>query len=249
MKIRTGRRLPAQVPHAEFPASPLIVLRQHSRRRRLALLAAVVVALVFIVVAAAQPIDPASALESRVKNLETARDVLLGVCGTTLIGTVVVIVVGWFRFVRRADQLARRHVDRLVEVYPGAVERLVQEYEIEARLRREAKVAVISDALDLQALLREHGFRNLKTILVADARAATLLPYAAVVLGLTGGLSQQEATAVIQGHQRDIFLAYSTAPGRLDLPAGRTTFANSPITLYARLMELLKFHEARQRAA
>ena len=148
MRAATGQSFLTQGLHEEIPASLLIETWQRSRQRRLAFLLAVVIAFDFVALAAAQPIDPAG-LEARMKGLESARDVLLGVSGTTFIGTVLAIVGGWFRFVRRADQLARKHVDRLVEVYPGAVERLVQEYETEARLWCEAKVAVISDALDL----------------------------------------------------------------------------------------------------
>jgi hypothetical protein len=157
------------------------------------------------------------------------------------------VVIGWFRLARKADQLARHHMDRIVEAYPGAVERLVQEHETEARLRREARVVVVSDDLGLQGLLREHGFGNLKTIFPSAATAAALEPYAAVVLDMTAGLSQAAAGALIAEYPRDVFLAYSTGPGRLDLPPGRATFANSPMTLYARLLELLKFHAARQK--
>jgi len=200
----------------------------------------------FAAVAAAQPTDPIAALEARVEDLEGVLDTLFTITGTTLAGTVLAIVVGWFRLVKKADRLARKQVDRIVESYPGAVERLVQEHETEARLRREARVAVVSDSLDQQALLREHGFRNLTTLFPVQATSQDLEPFAAVVLDLTAGLSQSVAAEIIRNHPRDVFLAYSTAPGRLELPAGRSTFANSPITLYARLMELLEFHEARR---
>lgn len=205
------------------------------------------VAVAISVAAAAQPPlqeDAIAALEERIEALEADRDLLLAVTGTTIAGTILALIVGWFRLVRKADLLARQQMERIVETYPGAVERLVQEHETEARLRREARVGLVSDRLDLQVLLRQHGFKNLITLAPAEAPATGLDPFAAVVLDLTGGLSPEAARALIDRHSRDVFLAYSTAPGRLDLPPGRTTFANSPITLYARLLELLKFQAA-----
>lgn len=189
--------------------------------------------------------DPAAGsladLEHRVQTLEISRNVLLALSGGTLIG----LILGWVRLARRADRLARRHVDELVARYPGAVERIVQEHETEARLRRQAPIALISDHLEIQALLRRHGFRELTTVPAADATSEELAPFAAVVLDLDRTLTPEAAAVLIESHPRDVFLAYS--PHRVDLPPNRTTFANSPITLYARLMELLKFHEARDR--
>jgi hypothetical protein len=194
--------------------------------------------------AAAQPSDPIAVLEERVRELESSRNLLLAVSGTTLIGTALAAALGWFRLLRRVERVARRHVDRLVQAYPGAVERVVQEHETETRLRREAKVAVVSEDLNLQALLRERDFKNLTTVRPEGATSETLEPYAVVVLDLTKGLTEAGARALIESHARDVFLAYSTAAARVDLPPGRATFANSPITLYARLMELLKFQRA-----
>lgn len=193
--------------------------------------------------ASAPPADELRALEERVISLEWHRNLLLGLAGGTAIG----LVSSWFLLMRKAGQLGRRHMERMVERFPGAVERVVQEHETAARLRRESRVLTVADGVGLQARLREHGFLELESIEPSAVGGEDLASADAVVFDLTDGVSPARAAEIIQSHPRDVYLAYSTARARVELPAGRTTFANSPITLYARLMELLEYHETRRR--
>jgi len=128
----------------------------------------------------------------------------------------------------------------LLESRPGSLLAIVEEHDREVRLRRESRIVIVSAALDLEAVLRQHGF--LKVVSKDPVpEAATMEQAAAVVLDLRT-FSEEQAARLMREHGLEHVLAYTT--GRAVLP--NATFANSPITLFARLSELLKFQAARE---
>jgi hypothetical protein len=179
-------------------------------------------------------------LEERVESLEEARRVLFLLAG----GTLLAVALRSWHLLKKADVLAERRLAKVVESRPKALRQLIEEHDIETRLRRESRVAVVSESLRIEGVLSQHGFRRVATVPPGAATSAALEPYAAVILDLEGGVSEQAAAALVAQGARESFLAYVNR--HVTLPRDRATFANSAITLYARLMELLRFLAAQE---
>jgi hypothetical protein len=106
---------------------------------------------------------------------------------------------------------------------------------------RDANVTIMSDAPDLEGVLRQHGFRSVVTIGHSKAKK-NLADADAVILDLVEGLNEEQAAAIIEEQNLDHVLVFCF--GRVNLPPGKATFANSHMTLYSRLQELLRFKYA-----
>ncbi len=118
---------------------------------------------------------------------------------------------------------------------------LVEEHDREVKLRRESRIVIVSDALDLEAILRQHGF--VKVVSRPPGALAGEVSQAAAVVFDLRTLGEEQARDLMREHGIEHVLAYTT--GRASLLDA--TFANSPITLFARLCELLKFQAAREK--
>jgi hypothetical protein len=192
-------------------------------------------------------VDRLEALDERVEAVEETLADLGVLLGGGFLLALLTLVGLWWHLLRKARRYAEERVARLVEGYPGKVEQLIEHHETEGRLRRESRIAVVGQGLATQGLLKQLGFREVKTVPPVTAHHDALDGYKAVVLDLQDGVPVATAAALIDASPRDAFLVYSTGSGRVDLPPGRATFANSPITLYARLLELLRFLDAGDR--
>lgn len=192
--------------------------------------------------AAAEPVaaDVArdvTALAARVENLEQMKDVVLGLLGVSVLGLPAL----WWTLGKRFSRLADKRIGSLLESRSGALLAVVDEHDRELRLRRSSRIVIVSETLDLEAVLRQHGFLKVVSK-VPGTETEELREAAAVVLDLRT-LPEERATDLIRQHGLEFVLAYTT--GRAALP--NATFANSPVTLFARLCELLKFQAAREK--
>src|SRR5215210_6177158 len=178
-----------------------------------------------------------TALTARVQDLELLRTVVLGLAGASVLGLPVL----WWRLGKRISCLADERISSLLESRPGALLRIVEEHDSELKLRRASRIVIVSEALDLEAVLRQHGFLKVVSKM-PGAEADAVCQAAAVVLDLRT-LAEEQAQGLMRQHGLEYVLAYTT--GRATLP--NATFANSPITLFARLCELLKFQAAREK--
>ncbi len=180
------------------------------------------------------------ALESRIAAQEQVQNILLGLLGVGALALPLASI-GWLR---KADRLAQQRLERIIESRPRALMELVAEHDAEKRVRQESRVMIVSEATDLEGVLRQHGFEDLRTIerreVVDDLGEA-----GAVILDLEQGMDEKQAAAFIEEQNLDQVLVFCF--GRANLPAGRATFANSHMTLFSRLHELLKFKDAAAR--
>jgi hypothetical protein len=128
---------------------------------------------------------------------------------------------------------------------------------IEAALRSEREVrmpvavvapdASLDRAPDLRGILCARGFRQVR-IVAAEAYQAT--PGEILVYRLEGDRASELLRELVQRTGISTGLLYTA--GRATPPAGDWTFANSPVTLFARLRELVAFvraDESRQNLA
>lgn len=180
-----------------------------------------------------------AALSGRVAELEWQRTLVLGVLGISALG----LPMYWWAQIRKASRLADEKIAAVIESRPGALLQLITEHDREAKLRRESRVVILSDGLDLEAVLRQHGFSRVVSRPIGS-EADVLAGAAAVVLDLRNA-DLEAARAFLQMHSSENVLAFTTGSGRVDLSTA--TFANSPITLFGRLYELLKFQEAKEK--
>ncbi len=180
------------------------------------------------------------ALESRVDGLQRDRNLLGALFGAG----VVTLTLAYFRWLRKADELAKARLEKIIASRPTALMELLDEHDAEQRLRCETRVTVVSEALDLERVLRQHGFRKVVTI-DGERAAAEVGETGAVVFDLVRGVDEKQATAIIEEQNLVHVLAFCF--GRANLPPGKATFANSHMTLFSRLLELLKFQDAAAR--
>lgn len=186
---------------------------------------------------AADVAQDVSVLSARVRDLELSGMTVLGLLGASVLGLPVL----WWRLGKRISRLADERISSLLESRPGALLTIVEEHDSELKLRRGSRIVIVSEALDLEAVLRQHGFLRVVSR-IPGAEADEVGQAAAVVLDLRT-LAEEQAESLMRKHSLEYVLAYTT--GRAALP--NATFANSPITLFARLCELLKFQAAREK--
>jgi hypothetical protein len=178
-------------------------------------------------------------LAERIGALERMNSLVFGVIGVSL----VTLIFGWSRWVRKAEQAAEERLETIVASRPGAILKLIADYDAEKELRETTQVKIVSKTLEIERVLRQHGFKRIQT-LAADA-AATLEPDDAVIFDLEDGVDEPRATEILETRGLEHVLVFSY--GRAKLPPGRTTFANSYVTLFSRLQELLRFKAAEAR--
>ncbi len=176
-------------------------------------------------------------LAGRISALEAERNIVIGVLGFGLFA----LPFTYFRLLRQATRRTQQRLEEIVESRPGALIRLLEEQDADRRLRRETRVIVVSKRLELERVLRQHGFKNVRTKERDDLEEA-LEDSGAVVLDLVQGVDEQQATAIIQTYNLEHVLAF--CHDRVTLPPGKTTFANSHMTLFNRLLELIRFMDA-----
>ncbi len=176
-------------------------------------------------------------LTRRISTLETQRNVILGLFGVTAFA-----VPGlYLRLLRKADELAQQRLSEIIESRPDELMKLIKEQDSERSLRSDTRVTIVSKRLDLEQVLRRHGFKNIKT----EARGRLDEAFeetGAIVLDLVHGLSEEEAVSIIEEYHLEHVLAF--CHDRVTLPTGKATFANSHMTLFNRLLELIKFEAA-----
>lgn len=178
-----------------------------------------------------------TALTARVRNLEQSERMVLGLLGVSVLGLPAL----WWRLGKRVSRLADERISSLLESRPGALLAVVEEHDSEVKLRRSSRIVIVSETLDLEAVLRQHGFLRVVSK-VPGTEAGEVGEAAAVVLDLRT-LAEERAASLMREHHLEYVLAYTT--GRATLP--NATFANSPVTLFARLCELLQFQAAREK--
>ncbi len=178
-------------------------------------------------------------LATRIAALENQRTVLFGVLGVTVLA----VPLAGLRLFRRAEKMAQERLEKIIESRPKALMQLIAERDAERRLRGETRVLIVSENTELETVLRQHGFSSVVT--KGREALADSLEEAVVVFDMVSGVSQEEAAGAITTHNLDHVLAFSY--GRLDLPQGKATYANSHMTLFSRLIELLKFKDAAAR--
>lgn len=175
-----------------------------------------------------------TALANRVGDIEQSGMMVLGLLGVSVLGLPAL----WWRLGKRVSRLADERISSLLESRPGALLRIVEEHDSELKLRRSSRIVIVSDSLDLETVLRQHGFLKVVSK-IPGAEVDEVCQAAAVILDLRT-LAEERAAGLIRQHGLEYVLAYTT--GRAALP--NATFANSPVTLFARLCELLKFQAA-----
>jgi hypothetical protein len=184
----------------------------------------------------------ADELARRLEDLEFKADLILLLFGVSVAG----IVPAYWLLIRRTKELVEERIGSLIESRPRALLALIDERDANLRLRRETPILVIADKLETEGLLRGSGFAKVKTRPPSANGAATPIdPGAVVVFNLDDGCSEQTASDLIIRNSLDCYLVYTS--GRSNLRGSNVTFANSPVTLFSRLMELIEYKDALER--
>ncbi len=181
-------------------------------------------------------------VQRRVENLELKEGLLLLFFGVTLAG----IGPAYWLLLRKSKKLVDEKLGSLIESRPRALLALIDEREASLRRRRETPILVIADSLETQGILRGSGFGRVTTRKPGERETADQIASGAIVVfTLEDGCSEETASDLIARYNLDFFLLYTS--GRSSIRGKSATFANSPVTLFARLMELIEFKDALER--
>jgi hypothetical protein len=179
------------------------------------------------------------ALEHRVENFERNTWIVVGLCGLSLTGLIPTYVL----LLRRARRLVEERLSSLIESRPRALLTMIDEREADQRLRRDTPILVIADRFETEGFLRTSGFSKVTT---RDAEVKAPIDRGdVVVFDLDHGCSEEAAEEHIARNPPEAFLVYTS--GVSNLRGKNGTYANSPVTLFSRLMELIKFKDALER--
>lgn len=177
----------------------------------------------------------------RLRTIEIAMTAAAVLFGLTFVG----IVPSYFTLLRRAHKMVEEKLASVVKSRPATLIELIDERDADQRLRHESAVLVVASELATEGILRQTGFSDVTT-LPPDSEAARAMPrHALVVFDLDRGCTEETAASLIERNSLESVLVYTA--GRSELRGPRLTFANSPVTLFSRLMELIRFRKAMSR--
>lgn len=181
------------------------------------------------------------ALEQRIDDA-LAKAILFGLpFGLTAVGLYPAFWLLLHKTTKRIDE----RLGALIEARPRALLALIDERDGDRRRRRETPILVFGDRFETEGLLRQSGFATVTTRNPADRVAARIDLNSVVVLDLDGGCPEEVAAGLISRHCEEFFLVYTG--GRSELRGENVTFANSPVTLFSRLKELVDYRDALDR--
>jgi hypothetical protein len=197
--------------------------------------------------AAAQPADLSEQIHrvvedqvgERLRDLELKANLAVVLLGINLFG----IIPAYLFLLKRARTIAEEKVAAAVDGQIRTLMDLLDERDEELSLRSTTPVLVIADRRQTATALREAGFLQATTLEPEKAGAETIAADRLVVFDLDHGCSEAMATALIERNSLQSVLVYTSA-GRSELRGPQLTFANSPVTLFSRLMELIRFRKA-----
>jgi hypothetical protein len=181
-------------------------------------------------------------LQRRVEDLERKESLLLLLFGVSLVGA----IPAYRLWIRKAKKLVDQKLGSLIESRPRALLALIDERDADLRLRHETPILVLAESLETEAVLRGSGFARVTTRKPGEkATDRQLASGAIVVFNLDDGCSEETAADLIARNSLEYFLLYTS--GRSSIRGKNATFANSPVTLFSRLMELIEYKDALER--
>lgn len=177
-------------------------------------------------------------MADRLRELDFKWNLLIALFGVNVIG----MLPWYFALLYRAKKMMDRKLDSLVHERPGKLHELIDERDADLRLRRETPILVVAESLGTAAILHKVGFSKVTTVSPEEMNAQKIAPNAPVVFDLDNGCSEDLAASLIETRSLENVLVYTS--GRSDIRAPHVTYANSPVTLFSRLMELIRFQKA-----
>jgi hypothetical protein len=181
-------------------------------------------------------------IQRRVEDRERKESFLLLLFGVSLVG----VFPAYRLWVRKAKKLVDQKLGSLIESRPRALLALIDEREANLRRRHETPILVIAESLETEGLLRGSGFAKVTTRKPGEKGTESQIASGAIVVfNLEDGCSEETAADLITRNSLEYFLLYTL--GRSSIRGKSATFANSPVTLFARLMELIEYKDALER--
>lgn len=174
-------------------------------------------------------------LSDRIEKLESVKTWLLG----SFVFSLAVIGGLYWRAVHYADRRAREEIDKIAQGRGDVLNKLIDDREKGRRLRAETEILVVADAGETGGLLQRLGFKRVVTTSPDEARTRRIEPNHVVVFDVEHGCSDEAGKEIVQSKSLDFVLAYKR--GNSSITSTYGTFANSPVTLFTRLTELLDF--------
>lgn len=180
-------------------------------------------------------------LADRVEELESARRwwTLLAVEGLGLLGlNLIVVLIAYYKACRFAKKEADRRLREIISGRSQVMSDLIDQHDLETRLRESAQILIVSDSRRLQGFLEDAKFEKVRTISRDEAMKTEIDRSATVVIDREGGCSEENGKELVAKNRLEYLLVY--VDGRSDIETRYVNRANSLVTLYARLMELLR---------
>lgn len=174
----------------------------------------------------------------RLRDLELKANLAVILLGINLFG----IIPAYLFLLKRARTIAEEKIASEVDGQIKTLMDMLDERDEELLLRSNTPVIVIANQRQTAASLRHAGFSKVTTLEPEKAASETIPPDSLVVFDLDHGCPEETASSLIVNNSLESVLVYTA--GRSELRGPQVTFANSPVTLFSRLMELIRFRKA-----
>jgi len=174
----------------------------------------------------------------RLRDLEIKSTVAITLLGINLFG----IVPAYLYLLHRARKIAEKEIAKAAHSRHLDLAMMLDERDDDRRLRRETSILVIAARAGTEGILRQTGFADVLTILPETLEARKIEPASIVVFDLDNGCSEELAASLIETRALESVLVYTSKRSNLSAPG--LTYANSAVTLFSRLMELIRFRKA-----
>lgn len=177
-------------------------------------------------------------VDDRLRKIEITATAAATLFGVTLLG----IVPSYFALLRRARIIAEEKIAAAVDGQIKTLMDMLDERDEELSLRGDTPVLVIADQRQTAGFLRQAGFAKVTTMEPDKAASETISRDLLVVFDLDHGCPEATASSLIERNSLESVLVYTA--GRSEIRGPQVTFANSPVTLFSRLLELIRFRKA-----
>ncbi len=196
--------------------------------------------------AAAQPVDLHKEVSrevedqfgDRLQDLEFKSNLAVSLLGINLFG----IIPAYLFLLKRAKTIADEKIAAAVDGQIKTLMDMLDERDEELSLRGDTPVLVIADQRQTAGFLRQAGFAKVTTMESDKAASETISRDLLVVFDIDHGCPEATASSLIERNSLESVLVYTA--GRSEIRGPQVTFANSPVTLFSRLLELIRFRKA-----
>ena len=188
-------------------------------------------------------------VDAQIRDLQTFKNMML----TLGFGTLLALGISTFGLFRWSDKKIKKKVRRIVNRDPELLGRLIDQADKDRRIREKLKILLVGKGgMEAWGIVKQLGFRELEAAVFPagaelDENAFREFQENQYDLIVFDRLAGKEIDAYIEHSAKGVFVGFS--PDRVIVQRNdRINFANSPMTLYTRILEAARYQELKKKS-